>query len=289
MMDFTRDLLESRMTRDENGMSRFSYTDCCERVFLIIMALENMNQYPSYQDTVKRYVRSTLAPGKFEHYRISGTDLYNFIYFVNGNEDALVKLRDPQDAARVRGTMIPPVGDIQKYLRSLQQGRDLPNKFSVLQKIERNLRINNSDYQALRRWTANIRSISQNDRKLLATRLIYAFRAKLRSSDIIDDVERWASDKNLETRVGQDPEPMFSSPDVPLGDLSMYRYLTGADRLSLLKQFVQHAKSGKGANAQLVTAYLPIIEIVDDIVAGGPAYIQQLKLLQQKAKRSPRK
>jgi hypothetical protein len=32
-------------------------------------------------------------------------------------------------------------------------------------------------------------------------------------------------------------------------------------------------------------AYLPAIKMVDDIVQGGPAYVQQLRALHQRAKR----
>lgn len=289
MMDFTRDLIESRMTRNEKNLQTLSYRDCCERLFLAILALEAMRQYPDYQDQVSRYAKSTLSPGKFQHYRLSGTDLYNFIYFVSGSDEALSKLADAEDAKSVRQSMIPPIRDIEKYLRSVADGKTLPDNFAVLQRIERNLKITNTDYATLRRWIANFRKISREDRRLLVTRLLMATRAKLRSFDLVDDIEKWAADKNLEQSIARDPELSFSTPDIAVGDLSLYRYLVGPERLTLLKQFVEQAKSGKSVNAQLVNTYLPIVEMVDDIVSGGPAYIQQLKLLHQRAKKSPRK
>ena len=49
-------------------------------------------------------------------------------------------------------------------------------------------------------------------------------------------------------------------------------------------KFVELAEEGKSVPSTLVEGYMPIIEMVEDIVNGGTAYIQQLKLLHKRVK-----
>ena len=44
-------------------------------------------------------------------------------------------------------------------------------------------------------------------------------------------------------------------------------------------------KDGKATSGQMNQAYLPTVKMIDDIVSGGPAYIQQLRALHQRAKK----
>jgi hypothetical protein len=66
--------------------------------------------------------------------------------------------------------------------------------------------------------------------------------------------------------------------------MALYRYVVGSKNLALTKRFLQHAKDGKSASPNMVAAYRPAIDMIDDIVQGGPAYVQQLRVLQQRAK-----
>jgi len=290
VMDFIKDIHESRMTKGDSNTAQLTYTDCCERLFLILLSIETMRQYKSYQGRVERYVKHTLSPNSFNYYRISGTDLYNFIFFVEGSDDALARLKDPESAKKARQNVMVPTRELRQYLDAVKNGQPTTRTFSLLQKIERNLKITNNDYQAIRRWASNLPKLSPNDRKLLVTRLLFASRAKLRSSDLIDDIEKWAAEKDLEVSVSHDPEPVISKPDpVTAGDLAMYRYLAGSGKLSILKRFIENARDGRAASPEMLEAYLPIIEMIDDIASGGPAYIQQLKELHRRSRRSPRK
>lgn len=290
-MDFIRDLHESRMTRGENNVKQLTYTDCLERAYLTLLALEAMRQYPEYQDRVARYARSTVVYASFEHYRISGTDLYNFLYFINGSDKDLDKLADPEAAKRLRKQMTVPLSDIKRYLESLKNKTAPQGVYAAFQKIERNLRIRNTQYQQLRRGITTLKDLSPDDRKAVVTRLLFASRAKLRNHDFVDDIEKWAADENLEKRIAVDPEPQVSTPDITVSnrDLALYRYLTGTKNLALLKRFLEQAQSGNAVSAEMLRAYLPVIEMVNDIVAGGPAYIQTMRALRERAKRSPKR
>jgi len=283
---FLKDLHESRMTKDNGSSQRLTYTDCGERTYLTLLALETMRQYPDFKGYVQRYAKKTSGFERYKFYRIMGTDLYNFIYFLVGDDSAQDKLKDPVAARKLKKSTNVPLADINRYLQYIAQGRKLGQVSSMFIKLESGLNITNADYKAIRRNLVNFSKLTKAEKRLLSTRLIFAVRAKLRSSDIIEDFEKFAAIKNLEKASVIDPEPTVSRPDIATrpGDLALYRYLVGDRNLALTKKFLDQAKDGKAVSAAMLQAYLPAIEMIDDIVQGGPAFVQQLRSLQKRAK-----
>jgi len=286
-MDFIKDLHESRMTKDNGSSKKLTYTDCGERAYLTLLALETMRQYPDFRGYVQRYCKKTSGFELYKFYRIMGTDLYNFIYFLVGDDSAQDKLKDPGAAKKLKKTTNIPVADVNRYIQYIAQGRKPLQISNMFMKLESGLNITNSDYKAIRRNLVNFGKLTKAEKRLLSTRLIFAVRAKLRSSDIIEDFEKFAQIKDLEKASVIDPEPTVSRPDIATrpGDLALYRYLVGDRNLALTKKFLEAAKDGKAASSSMVQAYLPAIEMLDDIVQAGPAFVQQLRALQKRAKK----
>lgn len=283
---FLKDLHEARMTKDNGPSRKLSYADCCERMYLTLLALETMRQYPDYKGAVQRYCKKTSGFELYKYYRIMGTDLYNFLYFLVGSQE---KLKDPE-SARAAAKAISrkiPILDINRHIQYLGQGREPTLVTSMFMGIERSLNITNTDYKMIRRGLSDYKKLTKAEKERLVTRLIFAVRAKLRSSDIIDDFEKFAAIKDLETPLLQDPEPTISTPDLSIAtqDFALYRYLVGADKLALTKLFLNNMKDGKATSANMNQAYLPAVKMLDDIISGGPAYVQQLRALHQRAKK----
>jgi len=285
---FLKDIHESRMTKDNGSSQKLTYTDCGERAYLTLLALEAMRNYPDFKGYVQRYCKKTSGFELYKSYRIMGTDLYNFIYFLVGDTGAQAKLKDPQSAIKLAAKTKMPTSAINRYIRSLAAGTTPTQVNSMFMAIESAINVSNADYKAVRRSLANFGRLTKAEKRLVSTRLIFAVRAKLRSSDIIEDFEKFASIKNLEKASVIDPEPTVSRPDIATkpGDLALYRYLVGDKNLALTKKFLEAAKDGKAASGMMVQAYLPAIEMIDDIVQGGPAMVQQLRALHKRAKRS---
>ena len=285
---FLRDLHESRMTKDNGNAKKLTYTDCGERMYLTLLALETMRQYPDFQGYVKRYAKKTAGFEQYKMYRIMGTDLYNFTYFLVGSSTAQDKLKDPEAAKRMRATTKLPTAAINRYINAIAQGKTPVQVNNLFQAIETAIKVTNSDYKAIRRNLMNFARLTKAEKRLISTRLIFAVRAKLRSSDIIEDFEKFAAIKNLEKASVIDPEPTISTPDLSTtgAELALYRYLVGDRNLALTKKFLEQAKDGKAASANMVAAYLPAIKMIDDIVKGGPAMVQQLRAVHKRAKRS---
>jgi hypothetical protein len=251
------------------------------------LALETLRQYPDFRGYVQRYCKKTSGFELYKFYRIMGTDLYNFIYFLVGDDSAQDKLKDPGAAKKLKKTTNIPVADVNRYIQNIAQGRKPLQISNMFMKLESGLNITNSDYKAIRRNLVNFGKLTKAEKRLLSTRLIFAVRAKLRSSDIIEDFEKFAQIKDLEKASVIDPEPTVSRPDIATrpGDLALYRYLVGDRNLALTKKFLEAAKDGKAASSSMVQAYLPAIEMLDDIVQAGPAFVQQLRALQKRAKK----
>lgn len=282
---FLQDIFESRMTKDDGNSQKLTYSDCCERLYLMLLVLETLRRYPNYASTVKDYAKKTAGFELYKFYRIMGTDLYNFIYFLVGSDSAQEKLKDPEAAIQLKKKTKLPILDLNRYIRDLANGKEPTLPTALFIKLETVLRITNKDYKEIRRELSDWDKITRQDKRVVATRLIFAVRAKLRSSDIITDFEHWAANNNMEKEFATDPEPTVSKPDISVAprDVAMYRYLVGADKVMLTKLFLQFAIEGKTIPAAYVEAYLPVINMIDDIVQAGPGYIQNLRALHKRA------
>lgn len=283
-MEFVKELQEARLTRTGN-VKTLTYQDCCERLYLTLLTLQLLNNYNSFKPAVRSYIIKTIGRdyGKFS---TGSTDLYNYIYFVTGDDEAQDKLKDPGAAKRARARTTLPLNRINGYLRELTSG--LTNSAQeVLIKVESALNITNSDYKTVRRNICNYKKIDQKSKQDSVTRLLIAARAKLRSSDIIDDLSKLAAEFELETGRVADNEPTVSVPDVGVSgkDLLLYRYLVGTQNLAQCKRFLELARDGRSIPSVQVNAYLPIIKMIDDIVQSGPGAVQMLRQVHKTAKK----
>tara|TARA_B110000444_G_scaffold253323_1_gene284001 strand:- start:62 stop:934 length:873 start_codon:yes stop_codon:yes gene_type:complete len=287
-LNFLTELHEARMTRNTSDNSKLSYTDCCERLYLMTLVLELLRKFSEFNGTVAGYATKTTQNQNYKQFRMHGTDLYNLIYFVSGDDDAMMKLKDFESAKKVRASTFLPVMGMNRWLMTLK-GTSKTSGSDMLMSIERACKINNTDYKTIRRAVTNWDRLSGADKKKWVTKLLLASRAKLRNSDIIMYIEELARKANLEDPRVKDNEPTVSMPDmVPTTaqDLALYRYIVGAKNVMGTKKFLDAAKKGQSMSPAFVKAYLPAVELLDDIVKAGPGYIQMLRALQKRAKNS---
>jgi len=286
-MDFIREIQEARMTRTESNTRRYSYRDCCERAYLILLVLELMRKFPSYSRAASGYARSTSRFTGYDIFRASATDLYNFIYFIVGDDAAMEKLKDAEDAKRVRSNTQVPLMAINRYVSKIAAGQEPTAASELFIKLESQFNITSSSYRKIRRTVTNLDRASARDIREAVTKLLYAARARLRSSDIISDLETLAADKNLETSRVKDKQPTLSRPDsvVDNKDLVFLQKLVGQRNLFLATKYIELSQQGKPIPANVARAFDPAIEILVDIVKGGPSSVGKLLQLQKDAKR----
>ena len=288
MMEFIKDMHEARMTRSTGTLKSLTYTDCCERLYLSVLILEALNQYAYFRRTASEYAKRTTGYETFKAYRMSGTDLYNLAYFVNGDEDAMNKLKDPSAAKAMRQRTNLPLMQLNGWLKSIASSHQYTQTSQFLIKLEGGLNISNADYKIVRRNLTRYRSLSTKDKENTITRLLIAARAKLRTSDLVDDLSKLAATNDLETARVADNEPTVSVPDISTDarDISLYRYVVGTENVMRTKNFLALAKQGRSIPGQFVQGYVPAVKMLDDIVKAGPAYINLLRALHQRAKKS---
>lgn len=289
--EFLHDIQEARMTRNSNNQRMLSYTDCKERAYLILLMMQVMRHYRSHRDTSAKYAYKTVMYRDYTRHRVDSSDLYNLFYFITGDEQALSKLKNPEDAAKERKKTLIGVGNLNGYLRDMSKNTT-PNKSDTekLFKLETELKIATADYRTLRRRVASFATDTQADRQQTVTRLLFAGRARLSDSDFLHQFSKLALDKNLEDLTKTSPEYVVSTPDnVTQADVANYRYLVSINKLPFIAKFIETANAGKTMPAQFVQAYAPIIVMINDIVKAGPAYIAQLKILHARAVKNTKK
>ena len=286
-LNFLTELHEARMTRNTSDNSKLSYTDCCERLYLTLLILDLLYKFLQFAPISAGYAAKTTQHTNYQHFRMHGTDLYNLIHFVDGDDEAMKKLKSYENARAIRSKTHLPVLGLNRWLLSVKNNQTTSSE--VLIKVETALKIVNSDYKTIRRATTNWDRLGQADKKRWVTKLLYAARAKLRNSDIITHLEALANQRSLENPKVKDNEPTVSMPDLApttAQDLALYRYIVGAKNVMGTKKFLDAAKKGQSMSPAFVKAYLPAVELLDDIVKAGPGYIQMLRALQKRAKNS---
>tara|TARA_B100000959_G_C14990055_1_gene627447 strand:+ start:2633 stop:3511 length:879 start_codon:yes stop_codon:yes gene_type:complete len=288
-LKFLDEIYEARMTRNSTDQKKLSYTDCGERLYLSLLILELLRQYPgSSKGIANGYAKKTVDNQNYKHFRMHGTDLYNLIYFVAGPEEAVNKLKDPAAALALRKRISFPLLALNGYLHKIASGGTVGTNSELFMRIENMLRIN-SEYKSIRRYLVNYGTASIRDKKSVTTKLLFAARAKLRNSDLISYLEELSSNRDLETSMVKDHEPTISIPDqTPTSnkDLMFYRYIVGPRNLVGTKKFLDMAKAGKSVPSPFIASYFPAIKLLDDIVKAGPGYITMLKALQKRALQS---
>lgn len=287
-MEFIKDMHEARMTRTSGTLKSLTYTDCRERLYLSVLILEALNQYAFFRRSASEYAKRTTGYDTFKAYRMSGTDLYNFAYFVNGDEDAINKLKDPGAAKAMRQRTNLPIMQLNGWLKSIASGGLYPQTSAFLIRLEGALQITNADYKLVRRNLTRYKALNTKDKQDTITKLLIAARAKLRTSDLVDDLSKLAATNDLETARVADNEPTISVPDISTDarDISLYRYVVGTENVMRTKNFLALAKQGRSIPGQFVQGYVPAVKMLDDIVKAGPAYINLLRALHQRAKKS---
>ena len=71
--------------------------------------------------------------------------------------------------------------------------------------------------------------------------------------------------------------------------VALYGYLVGIENALRAAKFVETAQQGRTPPNQYVKSYMPIIDMINDIVAAGPSSIQQLRLVHKRAKKLNKK
>jgi len=198
-MEFIKNIFESKALRNSKQIN-MSAEEVAESVFMNILSLQAMRNDPNSMKFAQEYAKKTLAYPGFDNIRTTGTDLHNWVAILNQPERYADKI-GPMGRASM------PTLQFKNYLRQVASGKVNPNfDKQFLMTLERNLGIRNSQYSATRRLLSDWNRLYGSERKLGATRLLQAMKAKSARSDLRSPYESFVRKGGYEIKGVDNPE-----------------------------------------------------------------------------------
>jgi len=183
---FIRELHEARLIRDRADL-KYSYTEVCEFLYLVVLSLDFLSRLKEGRPIADRYARSTAGYINYTEFRVSATDLYNFIYFVQADPDTVQLLFGNEDSKKLRMKTTIPRMELNRWLMKVAdtQSRDL----YFFMRMEQVLSISNSELKDIRRMLA-FQSPTASDLRTISSRILNFYRQKLPLFDLRPDLEQ---------------------------------------------------------------------------------------------------
>ena len=203
-MEFLQDLSEAKLIgRSKQGLKRFNAQDLSELLFLHICALQIMKHEFHGLPMAQEYVKKIGPLTNFNNFMASRNEIFVFLHVLTGrNAEPQRKLLKDQEASRElidRISINMPF--LRKYLRLVLAGKDdEPFERRFLLMLERELKISNGYYRAIRRLVSSWKRQSRSSRKLVMTRLLQIMRSKARRSEMLGLIELLSKQEKLEKK-----------------------------------------------------------------------------------------
>lgn len=284
-MEFIQELEEAKLTRNKTTTARLSYEDICEKFYLSMLIVEFLRQFPDTRNAMIEYAKNTESYTSFNRFKVGGTDLHNFIYYIMGDDHALSNLNDLSKAKAAQEDRSFPAMAVSRYIKQLSSGSEPSRIYQLFTDIESGLKIKNSQYKSIRRVIVDRKSKNHGVLKTAAHRLLYAARTHLKLSDLIETLETVVVKNNLKPQAKPDKHTELSKID-SLSDNNLYYIaeLVGYSNVFLAIKYLELMEKGETAPSTVQKAFKPAIELLVDIIRGGPSYITALRSLQRQAK-----
>ena len=269
---------EGRVVRRQSDLQRYTFQEITERIYLSFLTLALLKNFSQTKNFVKSYSAQTLTYGSFDRVRTTANDLHYMLAIVAGNTEIVQKLANKNAAMALRQRQTVPVNSIKSYLR------DFKNEYRFLTQLERGLGISNPDYKNLRRAISDFISLDSKRKKVTATRLLQALKAKLPGTDLQRQTQTFADKYNLELDNVVDAERTVPGVELTPNEMQAYRLLVGAANVRRAKIAADMVKQGKAVPAPVMVAYAPIVTMIDDIAKGGYTFVKLLQVIHARAK-----
>jgi hypothetical protein len=164
---FIGDLNESRMYRTRKQLETSDLGDVADFAFLNLLSMHILNNDEETQSLARAYAKRTVENNQFKNYKQSGTDLYQALHKLTNNSQ--VKL---------------PEEELKTYLRQVAKGKPTPQARGMFMKLERALKIQETNYKSLRRLGVDWAKLTHNQRRLVNTRLLQYYRTNAIRSEL---------------------------------------------------------------------------------------------------------
>ena len=275
---FLQYVAEGRVVRRQSDLARYTFQEITERIYLSFLTLSLLKNFSQTASFVKSYAGQTLTYGSFDRVRGTANDLHNMLAIVSGDPDIVQKLANKNAAMALRQRQTVPVTSIKRYLR------DFKNDYKFLTQLEVALGISNPDYKNLRRAITDYISLDTKRKKVTATRLLQALKAKLPGTDLQRQAQAFANKHHLELDNVVDAERTVPGVEITPNEMQAYRLLVGSSNVRRAKVAADMIRQGKAVPAPVMVAYAPIVTMIDDIAKGGYTFVKLLQVIHARAK-----
>ena len=275
---FLQYVAEGRVVRRQSDLARYTFQEITERIYLSFLTLSLLKNFSQTASFVKSYAGQTLTYGSFDRVRGTANDLHNMLAIVAGDPAIAQKLANKNAAMALRQRQTVPVTSIKRYLR------DFKNDYKFLTQLEVALGISNPDYKNLRRAITDYISLDTKRKKVTATRLLQALKAKLPGTDLQRQAQAFANKHHLELDNVVDAERTVPGVEITPNEMQAYRLLVGSSNVRRAKVAADMIRQGKAVPAPVMVAYAPIVTMIDDIAKGGYTFVKLLQVIHARAK-----
>ncbi len=220
-MEFIQDLSEARLIgRSKTGLRRFSAKDIADLLFLHICALQLLKHEFLGLPEAQKYISGAGPLTNFDQFVSSRNELYLLVHVLVGrNAKAQQALLTDQEASQLFLDRIRiNLPYLRRYLKMILAGKiDEGYERRFLLMMEKDLKITDNYYRAIRRLVSSWSKQSRSSRKLVMTRLLQIMRGKARRSEMMGIIE-WMSkqehleDKRLDPLEGEGPGQKIEAP-----------------------------------------------------------------------------
>lgn len=227
-LTFINDLNESRQYRSKSAFRKTTARQAADMLFMDMIAIWILYNEFEFAPEAIEYAGRTVSMNRFNTYRQTGTDLYMNLHVVTEKRTDL--LDSTQDVTLLDRVNVD-VASIIRYLRAAAS-----NKLSqhmvmrTLQKLERGLAIDNSNYRSVRRLAQSWPTLTTSQKRLVLTRMLFFYKSNARRAELFGYLNLLARSKNLVAKNAKNPESnlkKFAAAAVVTGAAAAIGYSAG--------------------------------------------------------------
>lgn len=207
--ELIHELTESKLLPSKGRLKRYNLRDIADLTLLYYIGLEILSKEPSSVAWAREYARKTILFNKFDNFVYNGTDLYILLHILTGNNSATSRamLKNDKENAELSKRLKPDLNLFRRYLLFIRMDRndEVYVRRSLL-KIQSDMDVQVQNYRSMRILAAQWPKRSEQEKRLVMTRLLQALRARAAQSEILKELEKLAKTKRLELKKVHNPE-----------------------------------------------------------------------------------
>jgi len=219
-----KEITEARMFRNRAILRKLSIEDVANFAFLNTLLLFIVYSENDTGLAGVDYAEKTIRYNSFDHYRVSGSDLYIAYYILfNTAGDELIG-GTPEGNALARSRINVPMYMLRKMFKemandSLRIDSAFIQRFFLM--LEKKLNIKTSNYKSIRRLVQNWHKASTPEKQLVVTRMSMYFRTNARLAELFPYLEMLARKKNWNIDNANNPETKSGMKKIATGALRL--------------------------------------------------------------------